>query len=724
MELPAGFGPITTPKQSSNDVGWKPVPGASGAGHSAGAANNFKIGPTASPPTDWSDSTVSGPAAATASDQRSSGGRASAPQAPPSRSDGTATAPRAEQPDTKPSPPASEKTAITLPDTSPSNSTREKPRPSDSEAENFDPVTNRASRYAHLLQGSSFKLPTQQGAKKKSSLSLKTIVPLVVAVLVVGGAAVYFVGQLSHKLSSSNNGNHEQAGDDALKQGNLTAAFEEYDDAVSESPNNPDLLHKRGNVEMALQQYRRAADDFDSAHKLDEQDRGLLLDHAAALIWLHEYDKAILDYNQILAKESANAKAYFGRSLAYRKMRELQKALADLKKATTLDPAYAEAFSEISSIYYQLGDYKEALKTADTALRLQPRSGHNYFNKATALRKLGRRQEAENAYSSALRYMPGAPESFNDRGFTYLELGAKPQALRDFRSAIELAPDCDIAQKNLKAVSSRLISGAGAKDPHVQANAALGYLGMGQTAQALETGRRAATAAPRDPYVLEIAGECELASKNYKEAIAALGAAAGFGPALADAHFFRARAFLQDRQFRDAVAEYSAYISAAAKSGDPSFADHIAFAFIERALAYDALGQGAPAAEDAQRYLGMSGWNYPTSGTAALLAWLGCKETDQKAQAAKMLDNAAIYLPAGLWPSPVVSFLRRVSSESDMLSDAAKSNAEMTDAHTWLAFDNQFEGLTGKSKDNFDWVEKNGNPETYTYILSSSRFSR
>jgi tetratricopeptide (TPR) repeat protein len=169
-------------------------------------------------------------------------------------------------------------------------------------AEELDPSVDRASRYAHLLQGSAIQLPTQKGAKKRSSLSLLSIGAIVTLVLAIGVGALYSMGILQHRFGGSGNGNHEQAGDDALRQGNLTAAFEEYDNAVSDSPNNPDLLHKRGAVEMQLQQYRRAADDFDNAHKLDEQDRGFLLDHAAALMYLKNYDKAIADYNQILSK--------------------------------------------------------------------------------------------------------------------------------------------------------------------------------------------------------------------------------------------------------------------------------------------------------------------------------------------------------------------------------------------------------------------------------------
>jgi tetratricopeptide (TPR) repeat protein len=677
QEIPAGFGIPSKPQVSHGMTGTGDHP-------SAQPSISLKVGDAASP-RDWADNTVSGPASAEPRDQRSSGPR----PASSAGADENMSAP-----------------------------------PEGEDEEGFDPVVDRASRYAHLLQGSSVQLPTQKGAKKRSSLSLISIGAIVTLVLAIGFGALYGTGMLSHRFGGSGNGNHEQAGDEALKHGNLTAAFEEYDNAVSESPNNPDLLHKRGTVEMQLQQYRHAADDFDSAHKLDEQDRGLLLDHAAALIWLKEYDKAILDYNQILTKESNNTKAYFGRALAYMKMHQSQKALADLQKATTLDPKYADAFRDMTSIYYQLGQYKDALRTADIAMKLQPRSGVSYFNKATALRKLGRRPEAEKAYSTALRLMPGTAEFFNDRGFTYLEMGAKPQALRDFRTAVELNPDFEIAQKNLKAVSSQLLAGAHSTDPRAQANAALGYLGLQDTVQALNVGRLAATAASHDAYVLEIAGECELANKNYKEAADAEGAAAGYDPKLADAHFFRARAYLRSRQFKEAAGEYSLYIAAADKSTDPGFADQIAFAVLERALAFDAIGQSINGAQDAQRYISMCGWNYPASGTAALLGWLGYKEADQKAQATTMLDSAAIHLPIAMWPSPVVSFLRQISSESDMLSAAAKNNTQLTDAHTWLGFDHQFEGLTSKSKENFDWVQKNGNPESYSYILSSSRFSQ
>jgi tetratricopeptide (TPR) repeat protein len=622
-------------------------------------------------------------------------------------------------PSADPSPPA--RTPGGGSETSPSR------RPQEESRAPRDP--NLANRYAHLLEGSAADLPQQKRASKGPA---KLIIGACVAVaLCIGtGAVVYNMlghgkGGLDITKIGGAGGNAAEQADTARSQGRWTEAMEHYDEAIAADPSDPELYHSRGNCAYALQQYRQAADDYDNALRLDPDNAKVLLDRAAALVWLKEYNKAIADYSKIIKGDSNNKQAYFGRALAYSRMKQYKNSLPDLRKATQLDPSYADAFRDLSAIYFSLGDYTASVNAADQALRLQPNSAVTYFDKATALRKLGRKAEAERAYSASLRIMPGRPDCFNDRGFTVSELGNKAQALRDFMAALEIDPQFALAANNLKSVAAATVKKFGkSSDAHELATAALAAMALGQTAQATDLADKAVQLKPRDVYCLQVQGETQMAAKQYAQAVQSETAAIAASPGALDPYYFRARANLHDGKFQQAADDYSAYIDRAQKSFDPEVSDHIAMAHLERSVAYNALGQGEKAASDGQRYLALSGWKFQNSGTAALLEWLGYGLDSQRSAATKQLDSAAAHLPTEVWPAPVLSFLRRVGSESDVMTAAADNNPFLTDAHTWLGFNAQLEGSPNQAADHFNWVKDHGTPDSLSYILASSKFRK
>jgi tetratricopeptide (TPR) repeat protein len=239
------------------------------------------------------------------------------------------------------------------------------------------------------------------------------------------------------------------------------------------------------------------------------------------------------------------------------------------------------------------------------------------------------------------------------------------------------------------------------------------------TDKGAELAHQASVYHARDSYAHQVQGECELALRHCDIAIAAQTAAISVKPSNYDARFFRARAYMQARQWEKAVADYTAYIAASAKGTSPTFANYLSFAYLERSLAYNCERKGDPAARDAQQYLVLNGWDHTPSGTAILFAWLGFNSAKRDVAAARILSQGEAFLPTNVWPSPIVSCLRHSISEQDLMQ-FARNDQQLTDAHAWLGLDNEMR-LTGKAQDEYSWVKQHGVQGSYSYLLVASR---
>jgi len=83
--------------------------------------------------------------------------------------------------------------------------------------------------------------------------------------------------------------------------------------------------------------YEKALDYFNTSIKWDRNNIPSLIARAHAFYQLEKEDAAIKDYNKVLAMDSTNFNAWFGRGLVYLNNKDYQNALQDFEKAESVD---------------------------------------------------------------------------------------------------------------------------------------------------------------------------------------------------------------------------------------------------------------------------------------------------------------------------------------------------------------------------------------------------
>jgi len=162
----------------------------------------------------------------------------------------------------------------------------------------------------------------------------------------------------------------------------------------------------RGIAYMALQQWAKAAQDFEKAYDLGESAIAVHLNLGTCYQRMGELPAAIEEYDSIL-------KAYpddFGANLAR------------------------------GNLLLQQGQFAASLRDLDKAVELDPKSAEAWNARGVVLRMLGRYEEAVSAYSKSLELDPQGADALSNRGYARKQIGDLAAALKDYEAAVQLAP--------------------------------------------------------------------------------------------------------------------------------------------------------------------------------------------------------------------------------------------------------------------------------------------
>lgn len=187
-------------------------------------------------------------------------------------------------------------------------------------------------------------------------------------------------------LALSNRGN---AYDD---KGEYELAINDYNESLAVNPGNSDALNNRGTTRTALREYEAAIQDFDRALELRPSSMALsnrcfakaaaghlesALPDCNQAIRLHPNrfatfgsrglvylkmgrpDKAISDYNKVLAKRPDDPYALYGRAIAERAKGSLRASDDDTVHALSVKPDIAEHMAKIGVSLGRVTDHKE-----------------------------------------------------------------------------------------------------------------------------------------------------------------------------------------------------------------------------------------------------------------------------------------------------------------------------------------------------------------------------
>ncbi|MFH1011054.1 MAG: tetratricopeptide repeat protein [bacterium] len=160
-----------------------------------------------------------------------------------------------------------------------------------------------------------------------------------------------------------------------------------------------------------------------------------------ALVWAGNYEEALVEFEQVVARKPDHAEAWCGKGVVLGNLGRNTEALQAFEKAIQLKPHGANAWNNKGGALGNLGRYTEALEACEKAIQLKPDFAEAWYGKGLALGKLGRNTEALQACEKAIQLEPDFVEAWFAKGLALGKLGRYTEALEAREKAIQLKPD-------------------------------------------------------------------------------------------------------------------------------------------------------------------------------------------------------------------------------------------------------------------------------------------
>ena len=148
---------------------------------------------------------------------------------------------------------------------------------------------------------------------------------------------------------------------------------------------------------------------------------------------------ALIDSGQ--GTTTALAIAHNNRGNALTAKGELDRAILDFDQSIKLDPADAKPFNNRGAAYLRKGEYDLALKAFDQAIKLNPNYGRAFVNRAGVYLKKNEYDRAARDYDEAIRLEPNLEAAWSGRCWTRAILGALQAALEDCNRVLQSWPN-------------------------------------------------------------------------------------------------------------------------------------------------------------------------------------------------------------------------------------------------------------------------------------------
>jgi tetratricopeptide (TPR) repeat protein len=159
-----------------------------------------------------------------------------------------------------------------------------------------------------------------------------------------------------------------------------------------------------------------------------------------AFLHLGQYQRAVDDNAQAIARKPDFVEAYSARGLSYLFLQQPQPALQDFSKVIALKPKpEAVNFTSRGLAYSQLQQYKQAIPDFDRGIALEPTSV-TYNNRGYCYFQLGQFKRAIEDYDRAIALTPGSAGVLYMRGIAKLRSDDKSGGNADIAAAVALEP--------------------------------------------------------------------------------------------------------------------------------------------------------------------------------------------------------------------------------------------------------------------------------------------
>jgi tetratricopeptide (TPR) repeat protein len=200
-----------------------------------------------------------------------------------------------------------------------------------------------------------------------------------------------------------------------------------------------------GEAYAGLNQHEEAIRYYDQAIANQPDNVRAYIDRGISYVNLGEYEEAIDNFDTAIDLDSENAMAYGDRGWAYANLNEYDAAIADFVRTLDINPDYENVTLTIHEGRIRLGDYKsivDDLRAAEAALQNDSDNSKLYRRRGIVRMRLAEFEDALSDFSRAIELNPEDAESYVRRGevqaFFQRDLEA---GLADLNQALTIDPN-------------------------------------------------------------------------------------------------------------------------------------------------------------------------------------------------------------------------------------------------------------------------------------------
>ncbi len=217
-------------------------------------------------------------------------------------------------------------------------------------------------------------------------------------------------------------------------KGDFDKALNDYSQAVTIDPNNPELYNSRGKTYF----------DMAMSGKFEAQSKDLA-------------QKALKDYTTALGlpniKPKSKAEILINRGAAHGSQRMFQQSIDDITEGLKIDPKNENGYFNRSIAYYTMGQIDNALSDYNEYLKFEPNNANVWYESGMILRAKGQSQEAIERLSRAIKLDPGLGIAYVERARGYIQTGNRAAARDDYQHAQQLG--IQLTEADLKVMNGQ-----------------------------------------------------------------------------------------------------------------------------------------------------------------------------------------------------------------------------------------------------------------------------
>lgn len=232
----------------------------------------------------------------------------------------------------------------------------------------------------------------------------------------------------------------EQLGDNSFKNGDLVAAAQHFQLAISTEPGKATLFNKLGDVFYEQQNYTQAEGQYRLALASDPGYLDATMNLGLTLDALGRYEEALACYQHVIQAQSDNHLAYFNLGVALASLGHISDAQAAYLKVLEIKPGFSHAHYNLAILYQQQGRADEAESHYLRTLSSNPGHFTACCNLGNLYLQDGKLDLARERFLQSLSMHPQHVESLQSLGLIALKLGQAEQAQTYLQQALSLNP--------------------------------------------------------------------------------------------------------------------------------------------------------------------------------------------------------------------------------------------------------------------------------------------